>query len=65
MKNEVYLFHEMQEISIDLPILFQIMFLTYAFSCVDGMRLNIQNKYAFYIKLKLVIVFAGIVKYYM
>ena len=27
MKNEVHLFHEMQEISINLPIIFQILYL--------------------------------------
>ena len=27
MKNEVHLFHEMQEISINLPIIFQIFYL--------------------------------------
>ena len=43
MKNEVHLFHEMQEISINLPIIFQILSLTKELSWEDKMRLNIKN----------------------
>ena len=61
MKNEVHLFHEIQEISINLPIIFQILSPTGELSWVKTMRLYIENKYAF--GKKLVILFAGVVKY--
>ena len=63
MKNEVHLFHEMQEISINLPIIFQILSLTEELSWEDKMRLNIENNYAFVKMVQLAILFAGIVKY--
>ena len=63
MKNEVHLFHEMQEISINLPIIFQILSLTEELSWEDKMRLNIENNYAFIKMVKLAILFAGILKY--
>jgi len=47
MKNEVHLFHEMQEISINLPIIFLIPTSTEEFSWVKTIRLYIENKYAF------------------
>ena len=47
MKNEVHLFHEMQEISINLPIIFQILSPKKELSWVKTMRLYIENKYAF------------------
>ena len=47
MKNEVHLFHEMQEISINLPIIFLIPTSTEELSWVKKMRLYIENKYAF------------------
>ena len=53
----------MQEISINLPIIFQILSLTDELSWEDKMRLNIENKYAFVKMVKLAILFAGIVKY--
>ena len=53
----------MQEISINLPIIFQILSLTEELSWEDKMRLNIENKYAFVKMVKLAILFAGIVKY--
>jgi len=62
MKNEVHLFHEMQEISINLPIIFQILSLTEELSWENKMRLNIENNYAFVKMVKLAILFAGIVK---
>ena len=54
----------MQEISINLPIIFQILSLTEELSWEDKMRLNIENNYAFVKMLKLVILFAGVVKCY-
>ena len=53
----------MQEISINLPIIFQILSLTDELSWEDKMRLNIENNYAFVKMVKLAILFAGIVKY--
>ena len=53
----------MQEISINLPIIFQILSLTEELSWEDKMRLNIENNYAFVKMVKLAILFAGIVKY--
>jgi len=53
----------MQEISNNLPIIFQILSLTDELSWEDKMRLNIENKYAFVKMVKLAILFAGIVKY--
>ena len=53
----------MQEISINLPIIFQILSLTEELSWGDKMRLNIENNYAFVKMVKLAILFAGIVKY--
>ena len=47
MKNELHLFHEMQEISINLPIIFKILSLIEDLSREDKMRLNIENNYAF------------------
>ena len=47
MKNEVHLFHEMQEISINLPIIFLIPTSTEELSWVKTMRLYIESKYAF------------------
>ena len=47
MKNEVHLFHEMQEKSINLPIIFQILSPTEELSWVKTMRLYIENNYAF------------------
>ena len=47
MKNEVYLFHEMQEISINLPIIFHILSLREELYWVETMRLNIENKCIF------------------
>ena len=55
----------MQEISINLPIIFQILSLTEELSWQDKMRLNIENNYAFAKILKLAILFACIVKYYL
>ena len=54
----------MQEISINLPIIFQILSLTEELSLEDKMRLNIENNYAYVKMLKLVILFAGVVKCY-
>jgi len=53
----------MQEISINLPIIFQILSLTKELSWEDKMRLNIENNYAFVKMVKLAILFAGILKY--
>ena len=53
----------MQEISINLPIIFQILSLTEELSWEDKMRLNIENNFAFVKMVKLAILFAGIVKY--
>ena len=53
----------MQEISINLPIIFHILYLTEVLSWEDKMRLNIENKYAFVKIVKLAILFAGILKY--
>ena len=47
MKKEVHLFHEMQEISINLPIIFHILSLTEELSWEDKIRLNIENNYEF------------------
>ena len=63
MKNEVHLFHEMQEISINLPIIFQIFSLTEELYWEYIMRLNIENNYTFVKMIKLAILFAGVVKY--
>ena len=52
----------MQEISINLPIIFQILSLKEELSWGDKMRLNIENNYAFVKIVKLAILFAGIVK---
>ena len=53
----------MQEISINLPIIFQILSLTEELSWEDKMRLNIENNYAFVKMVKLAILFVGIIKY--
>ena len=53
----------MQKISINLPIIFQILSLTEEFSWEDKMRINIENNYEFVKMVKMVILFAGIVKY--
>ena len=53
----------MQEISINLPIIFQIKFLTEEFCWEDKMRLNIENNYVFVKMIELAILFAGVVKY--
>ena len=53
----------MQEISINLPIIFQILSLTEELSWKDKMRLNIENNYGFVKIVKLAILFAGILKY--
>ena len=53
----------MQEISINLPIIFQFLSLTEELSWEDKMRLNIENNYAFVKMVKLAILFAGILKY--
>ena len=53
----------MQEISINLPIIFQILSLTEELSWENKMRLNIENNNAFVKMVKLAILFAGIVKY--
>ncbi len=53
----------MQEISINLPIIFQILSLTKELSWEDKMRLNIENNYAFVKMVELVALFAGILKY--
>ena len=63
MKNEVHLFHEMQEISINLLIIFQIFSLTGELSSEDKMRLNIEYKYTFVKMVKLAILFACILKF--
>ena len=55
----------MQEISINLPIIFQILFLQAALTWEDKMRLNIENNYVFVRIIKLAIMFAGIVKYFL
>ena len=56
----------MQEISINLPIIFQILsFLTEELSLEDKMKLNIENIYVFVKMVKLAILFTGIVKYYL
>jgi len=52
----------MQEISINLPIIFQILSLAKEFSWEEKMRLNIENNYADKM-VKLAILFAGILKY--
>ena len=54
----------MQEISINLPNIFQILSLAKEFSWEEKMRLNIENNYAFVKMVKLAILFAGIVKYF-
>jgi len=54
----------MQEISINLPIIFQILSLTEELSWKNKMRLNIENNYGFVKMVKLAILFAGILKYY-
>ena len=53
----------MQEISINLPIIFQILSLIEELSCEDKTRINIENKYAFVKMVELAIMFAGILKY--
>jgi len=53
----------MQEISINLPIIFQILSLTEELFWEDKMRLNIENNYASVKMVKLAILFAGILKY--
>ena len=53
----------MQEISINLRIIFHILSLTEELSWEDKMRLNIENNYVFVKLVKLAILFAGIVKY--
>lgn len=53
----------MQEISINLPIIFQILSLTEELSWENKMRLNIENNYAFVKMVKLAILFTGILKY--
>ena len=53
----------MQQISINLPTIFQILSLTEELSWEDKMRLNIENNYAFVKMVKLANLFAGIVKY--
>ena len=53
----------MQEISINLPIIFQILFSTEEFLLEYKMRLNIGNNFAFVKMVKLAILFAGIVEY--
>ena len=53
----------MQEISINLPIIFQILSLTEELSWENKMRLNIEKNNAFVKIVKLAILFAGIVKY--
>ena len=53
----------MQEISINLPIIFQILSLTKELSWENKLRLDIENNYAFVKMVKLAILFAGIVKY--
>ena len=53
----------MQEISINLPIIFQILSLKEELYWEDKMRLNFENNYAFVKMVKLAILFAGIVKY--
>ena len=53
----------MQEISINLPIIFQILFLTEEFFLEYKMILNIENNYVFVRIVKLAIKLAGIVKY--
>ena len=53
----------MQEISINLPIIFQILSLTEELSWEDKMRLNVENNYTFVKMVKMAILFAGIVKY--
>ena len=54
----------MQEISINLPIIFQILFLTEEFYLEDKTRLNIENNNVFVKMIKLAILFTGVVKYY-
>ena len=53
----------MQEISINLPIIFHILSLTEELSWEDKIRLNIENNYAFVKMIKLAILPAGVVKY--
>ena len=53
----------MQEISINLPIIFHILSLTEELSWEDKIRLNIENNYVFVRIVKLAIKLAGIVKY--
>ena len=53
----------MQEISINLPIIFHILSLTEELSWGDKIRLNIENNYVFVRIVKLAIKLAGIVKY--
>jgi len=53
----------MQEISINLPIIFQILSLIEELSWEDKMRINIENKFVFVKMVILAILFAGILKY--
>tara|TARA_B100000686_G_scaffold69896_1_gene75759 strand:+ start:159 stop:389 length:231 start_codon:yes stop_codon:yes gene_type:complete len=53
----------MQEISINLPIIFKIFSLKEKLSWEGKMRLNIENNYVFVRIVKLAIKLAGIVKY--
>ena len=53
----------MQEISINLPIIFHILSLTEELSWEDKIRLNIENNYAFVKIVMLAILFTGILKY--
>jgi len=53
----------MQEISINLPIIFQILSLTKELSWEDKMKLNIENNYTLVKMVKLGILFTGILKY--
>ena len=55
----------MQEISINLLIIFQIFSLTGELSSEDKMRLKIENNNAFDKTVKLAILFADIVKFYL
>ena len=54
----------MQEISINLPIIFQKLSLTEELYWDDKMRLNIENNYTFVKMVKLAILFVGVVKYF-
>ena len=53
----------MQEISINLPIIFQILYLTKELYSEDKMRLYIENNYEFVKMVKLAILFAGFLKF--